>query len=59
MTVYTSLLLDLDDTLLDFKAAETQAIRGVLENNSLPSNDEAVQTYSRINKSFWESFERG
>ena len=59
MTVYTSLLLDLDDTLLDFKAAETHAIRGVLENNSLPSNDEAVQTYSRINKSFWESFERG
>lgn len=59
MTGYTSLLLDLDDTLLDFKAAEAKAIRKVLKNNSLPFDDEAVRTYSRINKSFWESFERG
>lgn len=59
MTGYTSLLLDLDDTLLDFKAAEAKAIRKVLKNNSLPCDDEAVRTYSRINKSFWESFERG
>ncbi len=59
MTGYTTLLLDLDDTLLDFKAAEAKAIRKVLKNNSLPSDDEAVCTYSRINKSFWESFERG
>ena len=59
MIGYTSLFLDLDDTLLDFKAAEAYAIRRVLKNNSLPCDDEAVRTYSRINKSFWESFERG
>ena len=59
MTGYTSLLLDLDDTLLDFKAAEAFAIRQVLKANSLPSDDNAVSTYSKINKSFWESFERG
>lgn len=59
MTGYTSLFLDLDDTLLDFKAAEAFAIRQVLKANSLPFDDNAVSTYSKINKSFWESFERG
>lgn len=59
MMGYTSLFLDLDDTLLDFKAAESAAIRKVLKNNSMPFDDEAVRTYSRINKSFWERFERG
>ena len=58
MISYTSLFLDLDDTLLDFKAAEAQAIRRVLKNNSMPFDDEAVLTYSRINKSFWESIYR-
>ena len=53
MTGYTSLFLDLDDTLLDFKAAEAFAIRQVLKANSLPSDDNAVSTYSKINKSFW------
>lgn len=59
MIGYTSLFLDLDDTLLDFKAAEAYAIHRVLKNNSLPCDGEAVRTYSRINKGFWESFERG
>ena len=59
MINYTSLFLDLDETLLDFTAAESYAIREVLKNNSMPCDDEAVRTYSKINKSFWESFERG
>ena len=59
MIAYTSLFLDLDDTLLDFKAAEAQAIRQVLKNNALPFDDGTVRAYSKINKSFWESFERG
>lgn len=56
---YSSLLLDLDDTLLDFGMAEASAIRRVLTANNLPDSDEAVRTYSAINKSFWERFERG
>lgn len=56
---YTSLLLDLDDTLLDFKTAEAHAIRNVLSANGLPCDDEAVKTYSAVNKSYWERFERG
>ena len=56
---YTSLLLDLDDTLLDFKMAEAHAIRNVLSENGLPCDNEAVKTYSAVNKSYWERFERG
>lgn len=57
--MYTSLFLDLDNTLLDFNKAEAYAIRQVLISHGLPSDVKAVKTYSAINKSFWESFERG
>lgn len=56
---YTSLLLDLDNTLLDFDMAEAAAIRRVLKANGLPCSESDVKTYSAINKSFWERFERG
>lgn len=56
---YTSLLLDLDNTLLDFNKAEAAAVKKVLARNGLPDSEEVVKTYSRINKSFWERFERG
>lgn len=59
MIKYTSLFLDLDDTLLDFGKAEAFAVAKVLKNNGLPYDGETVKTYSQINKSFWESFERG
>lgn len=57
--MYTSLFLDLDNTLLDFNKAEAHAIKQVLAAHGLPSDENAVKTYSAINKSFWESFERG
>ena len=56
---YTSLLIDIDDTLLDFSAAEKSAVSGVLKNNDLPFDDDTVTLYSRINLEFWKSFERG
>ncbi len=57
--MYTTLFLDLDDTLLDFSAAESFAIRYVLKKNGYPSDSETVKTYSKINLSFWKRFERG
>lgn len=59
MKKYTSLFLDLDNTLLDFNLAEKESIKKVLKKYSLPSDDFAVKTYSEINASFWERFERG
>ncbi len=56
---YTTLFLDLDNTLLDFNKAEATAIRKVLKDNDLPYDDNAVKTYSEINLSFWKRFEKG
>ncbi len=59
MGTYTSLFLDIDNTLLDFYMAESVAVRKVLELHSLPFDDETVKLYSGINQSYWERFERG
>lgn len=59
MKTYTSLFLDLDNTLLDFYKAEAVAVKKVLEQYSLPSDEKAVKTYSDINRDYWEKFERG
>ena len=56
---YTTLFLDLDNTLLDFNKAEETAIRKVLKANNLPFDDNAIKTYSKINLSFWKRFEKG
>lgn len=56
---YSTVLFDLDVTLFDFRAAEAAAIRQVLKNNNLPSEEEAVKTYSDINLRYWHLFESG
>ena len=59
MRTYTTIFFDIDNTLLDFYKAEDVAIRKVLKQHSLPFDDETVKTYSRINQSYWERFEKG
>lgn len=56
---YTTLLFDLDDTLLDFGKAEANAITRLLEKYNLPANDENKRLYSEINKSKWNALEKG
>ncbi|MBE6728036.1 MAG: noncanonical pyrimidine nucleotidase, YjjG family [Ruminococcaceae bacterium] len=56
---YKALLFDLDNTLLDFNKTEYHAIIQTLKKHCLPASDEIAVTYSKINKSFWEAFERG
>ncbi len=56
--MYTSLFLDLDNTLLDFTKAEAVAVSRVLKKHGLPGDDTAVKAYSKINQSYWERFER-
>ncbi len=57
--MYTTLFLDIDNTLLDFNKAEAVAIRRVLRQYGLPSDDKTVKTYSEINLSYWKRFEKG
>ncbi len=54
-----TLLLDLDDTILDFHLAEANAIRLTLRDFGLPSDDETAGLYSRINDEEWKRLERG
>lgn len=56
---YDVILLDADDTLLDFKRAEREALKDTLESFGLPSNDMVVEIYSKINDGYWKALERG
>ena len=56
---YTTLFLDLDNTLLDFSKSEEWAITKTLEEFGLPSNSETARLYSEINNSYWKRFEKG
>ncbi|MEG1049963.1 MAG: hypothetical protein RSE24_05415, partial [Oscillospiraceae bacterium] len=56
---YNCLLLDLDDTLLSFKASEDMAIRKVLEKNEIPTTQENIDTYKTVNDGLWSEFENG
>ena len=56
---YTTVLWDLDQTLLDFNKAMNCALRAVCGRYELNVDDEIVARYAAINQSFWERLERG
>lgn len=54
------ILWDVDGTLLDFKKAESAAIKKCFEILNLGEcTDEMIQRYSEINRKYWEKLERG
>lgn len=55
---YSCLLFDIDGTLLDFAAAERQAIEGVLLAMGIECNDDIVARFSLINAELWQKFEK-
>lgn len=52
-------LLDLDDTILDFHLSENKAIKQTLHDFALPDDDETARLYSRFNDSVWKKLEKG
>ena len=56
---YQYLLIDNDNTLMDFGAAEAKALRETLQRAGLPSDDGTCEVYSRINDALWKALERG
>ena len=56
---FRTILLDLDDTILDFGAAERVAISKTFRDLGLEPTEELLQRYSDINIAQWEAFERG
>ena len=59
MKEYKILLLDVDDTLLDFKAAERDGICEVLKAYGEEPDEEKIARYSKLNEGLWKAFERG
>lgn len=58
--MFKTLLWDLDGTILDFKAAQYNAIKGCFEKFNLGiCTDEMIEIYSGINAKYWEALERG
>lgn len=55
----TTILWDVDGTLLDFKAAEKAAVRNLFEEFELGEcTDEMIKRYSFINEIWWQRLER-
>lgn len=52
------LLLDLDNTILDFDKAEEMALKPVLDKYGIEDNEINRKLYSKINLSFWKRLER-
>ena len=56
---FTTILWDVDGTLLDFRAAEKAAVKALFREFSLGEcTDEMVRRYSQINEVFWQRLER-
>lgn len=56
---YTTLLLDLDETLFDFSKSEKFAIDKLMEKYNIPVTEENRRLYSAINDEKWKKLERG
>lgn len=57
--MFQTIFLDLDDTLLDFGAAERVAISKTFQEIGMEPTPALLRRYSEINQSQWEAFERG
>lgn len=57
--MYDHVFFDADGTLFDFMAAEKWAISHLLTELELTADEEATDTYSRINNGVWLEFEQG
>ena len=54
-----NVLLDLDNTILDFHRTESEAINKTLLNFGVEPTDEVIATYKAYNRKCWEALERG
>lgn len=57
--MYKILLLDLDDTILDFQKSEKVAIVKLMEKYDVIPTEELIIRYHNINKKYWGLFEEG
>ena len=56
---YSTLLIDADNTLLDFNLAERLAITAACEKFGIEPDENKAELYSKINLSLWKRHEKG
>ncbi len=59
MSEIKTVLFDLDDTLLDFKRSESEAIKKTMLCFGASPTEERIKRYNEINSEMWQSLERG
>ncbi len=59
MANYHCILLDLDNTLLDFDAGENKALSATLAEAGIQPTHELLQKYHKINAALWAQLEKG
>lgn len=57
--MYKYLLIDCDDTILDFGKSERASIAQVMKKYGVIPTNHAVEKYVRMNEKFWRMFEKG
>lgn len=56
---YTTVLFDLDDTLIDFSGREYMALGLAMEKNGFELTEALFDLYTMINRELWHNFEKG
>lgn len=56
---FTTLLWDVDNTLLDFEYSMRHSLRRCFDSIGRPLTEEMIEGYSRINDGYWKRLERG
>ncbi|MDO5293258.1 MAG: YjjG family noncanonical pyrimidine nucleotidase [bacterium] len=59
MKEITTILLDVDGTLLDFNKAQSAALKRVFEQNALDLTTSTLALYDEINHGLWKQYELG
>lgn len=57
--MYQFYLLDIDNTLLNFDAAEIRSFHKLLESYEISYEEELFRYYKKVNKNFWSLLEQG
>lgn len=57
--MYKTILIDLDNTLLDFKKSQEQALKASLDHFNLPAKDDFLNLFVNINRVLWGQLEEG
>ena len=56
--MYQTYLIDIDNTLLDFDAAEERSFKNVIESYRIPYEHSMLREYKKINRHLWDLLEQ-